>query len=196
MIKKNLLLGFLFLFVVQVSIGQVKWKLDKAHSNVQFSVEHNGISFVDGFFQDISGEITSKGIRDFEDATFNVIIDANTINTRIEQRDNHLRSDDFFDVENHPTITLQNAKLHKKYGNKYYLEGDLTVKDVTKTVIFDVVKNGQFKDGKSKSHVGFTAMTVIDRFDFNINFDGKLPSGVDAVGKEVKITVNAEFIEQ
>src|SRR5699024_4318863 len=117
MMKKNLLLGFLFLFVIQVSIGQVKWKLDQAHSNIQFSVEHNGISFVDGFFQDMSVEITSKGKRDFEGATFNFIIDANTVDTRVEQRDNHLRSDDFFDVENYPTITLQNATLHKKYGN-------------------------------------------------------------------------------
>lgn len=194
--KKNLLLGFLFLFIVQISVGQVNWKLDQAHSNVQFSVEHNGISFVDGFFQDISGEITSKSERDFEGAAFNFIIDANSIDTRVGKRDDHLRSADFFDVENYPNITLQNAELHKKYGNKYYLKGDLTIKDVTKSVIFDVVKNGQFTDGKSKNHVGFTAMTTIDRFDFNIDFDGQLPSGVDAVGKEVKVTVNVELVEQ
>lgn len=196
MMKKNLLFGFLFLFIVQISIGQVKWDLDQAHSNVQFSVEHNGISFVDGSFQDLSGEINSKSKRDFEGAAFNFIIDAKTIDTRVGKRDDHLRSPDFFDVENYPSITLENAELHKKYGNKYYLKGDLTVKDVTKTVIFDVVKNGQFSDDKSKSHVGFTAMTTIDRFDFNIKFDGKLPSGVDAVGKEVKIIVNVEFVEQ
>jgi len=194
--KKNIILSLLFAFIVQFAIGQVKWKVDKMHSNVQFSVEHNGISFVDGYFKDLNGEIVSKSKRDFEGAEFNFIIDVNSIDTRIEARNNHLLSNDFFDAEEFPNITLKNAKLYRKYGNKYYLKGDLTMKDVTKTVIFDVVKNGQFIDGESKTHIGFTATTTIDRMDFNINYDDKLPSGVDAVGKEVKIIVNTELIEQ
>lgn len=193
---KKIFLSFLLFAFVQVSFAQVKWTMDPYHSNIQFSVEHNGISFVDGYFEKFNGTVTSKGERDFEEAEFDFTVDVNTINTRIDARNTHLLSGDFFDAQKYPNITLKNAKLYKKHGNKYYLKGDLTLKDVTKTVIFDVVKNGQFTDGEGAVHVGFTAISSIDRTDFNINYDDKLPSGVDAVGKEIKIIVNTELIKK
>lgn len=193
---KKVFLSFLLFAFVQLSFGQTTWNVDKYHSNIQFSVEHNGISFVDGYFEKFDGKIVSKSERDFDGAEFDFQVDVNSIDTRIDARNSHLLSGDFFDAEKHPTITLKNAKLYKKHGNKYYLKGDLTMKDVTKTVVFDVVKNGQFTDGEGAVHVGFTAITSIDRTDFNINYNDKLPSGVYAVGKEIKIIVNTELIKK
>lgn len=194
--KKNIFLSLVLIAFFQFSFAQVKWDLDKMHSNVQFSVEHTGISFVDGYFNEVDGEVISKTEEDFEEAEFNFTINVNSIDTRIKARNDHLLSPDFFEAEKYGTITLKNAKLYKKYDNKYYLKGDLTVKDVTKTVVFDVVKNGEIKDEDGKIHVGFTAKTKINRLDYNISYNDKLPSGIPAVGKEVKILVNVEMIQQ
>src|SRR5690625_4460314 len=192
MMKKNIFLSLILIAFFQFSFAQVKWDLDKMHSNVQFSVEHTGISFVDGYFKSVEGEIISKDEKDFEEAEFNFTIDVNSIDTRIQARNDHLLSADFFDAEKYGSITLKNAKLYKKYDNKYYLKGDLTIKDVTQPVVSDVVKNGEITDEDGKLHVGFTAKTKINRMDYNINYNDKLPSGIDAVGKEVKIMVNIE----
>jgi len=194
--KKNIFLSLVLIAFFQFSFAQVKWDLDKMHSNVQFSVEHTGISFVDGYFNEVDGEVISKTEEDFEEAEFNFTINVNSIDTRIKARNDHLLSPDFFEAEKYGTITLKNAKLYKKYDNKYYLKGDLTVKDVSKTVVFDVVKNGEIKDEDGKIHVGFTAKTKINRLDYNISYNDKLPSGIPAVGKEVKILVNVEMIQQ
>lgn len=194
--KKNLVLAIVFLAVVQFSFGQVKWNMDPMHSNVRFDVEHTGISFVDGEFEKMDGSMESKSKDDFEGATFNYKIDVNSINTRIEARDDHLKTDDFFNAEKYPEIKFENAKLVKKYGDHYTLEGDLTIRDVTKKVAFDTKMNGTMTDEDGKEHVGFTATTTIDRTDFNINYGDKLPSGIDAVGKYIEITVNTELIEQ
>lgn len=194
--KKNIFLSLVLIAFFQFSFAQVKWDLDKMHSNVQFSIEHTGISFVDGYFNEVDGEVISKTEEDFEEAEFNFTINVNSIDTRIKARNDHLLSPDFFEAEKYGTITLKNAKLYKKYDNKYYLKGDLTVKDVTKTVVFDVVKNGEIKDEDGKIHVGFTAKTKINRLDYNISYNDKLPSGIPAVGKEVKILVNVEMIQQ
>lgn len=193
--KKNIFLTLLLVAFVQLSFGQTKWNVDKYHTNVRFSVEHTGISFVDGEFTELDGYIVSKSDDNFEGAEFDFTIQTNSIDTRIEARNNHLKTDDFFNAERFPTITLKKAKLVKKHGNKYYLKGELTMRDVTKPIIFDVIYNGQFTDGNGNVHVGFTAKTSLDRTDFNINYDDKLPSGIDAVGKEIKIVVNTELIK-
>jgi len=162
---------------------------------VRFGVKHNGISIVDGQFKSLRGSVVSKTAEDFEEAVFNYTIQVNSIDTRVDARDTHLLSDDFFAVEEYPQITLKNAKLQKKEGNRYVLKGNLTMKDVTKPVTFDVVYNGKMTDSRGFVHVGFTATTVIDRTDFNINYNGKLPSGVPAVAKDIKIVVNTELMK-
>lgn len=195
MINKSIFFAFLLMAFVQFSFAQTQWTADQYHTNVHFSVEHTGISFVDGQFTEVEGNMTSKSSDNFEGAELNYTIQVNSVDTRIEARNEHLKTDDFFNAEKYPTIELKNAKLIKKYGDKYYLKGELTMRDVTKPVIFDVVYNGQFTDDRGKEHVGFTAETSIDRTDFNINYDDKMPSGADAVGKEIKIVVNTELIK-
>lgn len=194
--KKNLILSLFFLALVQFSFAQVKWEADFMHSNARFEVQHNGISFVDGEFTEMEGQVESPAVDNFDGATFNFTIQVNSIDTRIEARNQHLLTDDFFNAEKYPEITLKNAKLSKKEGNKYALKGELTVRDVTKTVVFDMTYNGSMSDDQGKIHAGFTGSTTIDRTEFNINYNDKLPSGIDAVGKDIKIVVNTEIIKQ
>lgn len=194
--KKFLLSAILMIAFVSFSFGQVNWEVDGFHTNVRFEIEHTGISFVDGEFTDVKGSMVSKSATDFEGAKFDVTIGVNSIDTRIEARNAHLISDDFFNAEKFPTITLKNAVLQKTAYDKYVLKGDLTMRDVTKQVAFDMVYNGQFTDQENKIHAGFTGTLTLDRLDYNIKFNAKMPSGIDVVGRNVKITVNTELISQ
>lgn len=194
--KKYTLLLFVFLASLQLTLAQVTWEADPMHSNIHFSINHLGISFVDGQFEKMEGAVTSKSETDFDDAVFNFTVEAASINTRVKQRDEHLRSDDFFDAEKYPKITLQNGKLEKSKKGKYKLTGDLTMKDVTKKVTFDVDFYGVITDPWGNKRAGLTAKTKINRKDFNINYNNKLSSGVDEVGNEVKIEVNTEMVKK
>lgn len=193
--KKYIFLALTFFIGLQISEAQVKWDADALHTNVRFSISHLGISFIDGEFQKISGAVVSKTDSDFADAEFDFTIEVQSIDTRVKQRDDHLRSDDFFNAEKYPNITLKNARLKKSDGDNYTLTGDLTMRDVTKKVTFDVVVHGVITDPWGNTRAGLTATTKVKRKDFNINYNGKLPSGVDEVGNEVKIEVNTELVK-
>src|SRR5690606_2228420 len=122
---------------------QTQWKVDPNHSSLNFNISHSGISFVNGKFLDYQGTMTTKDdtLKDdtLKDASFNFTIQAGSIDTSVENRDNHLRSADFFDVETYPTITFKSTKiLETGKPDQYLLYGDLTIKDVTKPVIFDL----------------------------------------------------------
>lgn len=194
--KKTISVLIALIALTQFSFAQVKWEADAMHTNIRFEVKHTGISFVDGEFRTFQGTMESTSTEDFEGAIFDFTVDINSVDTRIEARNAHLLTSDFFDAEQYPKMTLKNAKLTKKWGNHYVLEGDLTIKDVTKRISFETVLNGSIVDEDGDTHVGFTATTTIDRTDFNVNYNDKLPSGIDAVGKYIKITVNTEMIEQ
>ncbi|WP_156308010.1 YceI family protein [Sphingobacterium endophyticum] len=189
------LLASLFL-ISNIAFGQTKWSVDPAHSNARFEIKHLGISFVDGEFTKLAGNVESIDSTNFDNATVNFDIDVNSIDTRIEARDNHLKSDDFFSAEKFPKMTLSNAKLKKAGKGKFKLTADLTIKDVTKPVTFDVVQNnGVIIDPWGKTRAGFTAKTTINRFDYNIKYADKTPAGIDAVAPEVAITVNVELVK-
>lgn len=182
--------------LLQVAVAQDKWTVDPAHTNTRFEVSHLGIAFVDGQFKSLAGTVDSKTATDFNEAKIDFTIDVNSIDTRIEARDNHLKSADFFDVAKFPTISLKNGILKKGANGKYTLTGDLTLRDVTKSVTFDVVQNnGIITDPWGKTRAGFTATLSINRFDYNISYNDKLPSGVDAVAPIIKITVNTEIVK-
>lgn len=182
--------------LTNVAIAQVKWSVDPAHTNVRFDVKHLGIAFVDGQFKKVEGTVETISDKDFNAAKINISIDVNSIDTRIEMRDNHLKSDDFFNAEKFPKITLKNGILTKDKNGKYTLTGDLTVRDVTKKVTFNVVQNnGIITDPWGKTRAGFTATTSINRFDYNIKYNDKLPSGVDAIAPTIAITVNVEIVK-
>lgn len=190
----SLLAGILFMS--NMAFSQVKWSVDPAHTNARFEVKHLGISFVDGDFTKLEGQVESKDSVNFDKGTVNFSIDVNSIDTRIEARDNHLKSDDFFSAEKFPKMTLTNATLTKAGKGKFKLTGDLTIKDVTKKVTFDVVQNnGTILDPWGKTRAGFTASTTINRFDYNIKYADKTAAGIDAVAPEVAITVNVELVK-
>jgi len=194
--KKLLSIMATLLLISNISFAQVKWSVDPAHTNVRFEVNHLGISFVDGEFTKLDGNIETKDSTSFENAKVEFEIDVNSINTRVEARDQHLKSDDFFSAEKFPKMTLKNATLKKSGKGKYKLAGELTIKGVTKPVSFNVIQNnGIITDPWSKTRAGFTASTVINRFDYNISYDDKLPSGVPAVAADIEITVNVEVVK-
>ncbi len=184
------------LLLTNVAVAQVKWSVDPAHSNARFEVKHLGIAFVDGQFKQLEGNVESISDNDFNGAKVNFAIDVNSIDTRIEMRDNHLKSDDFFSAEKFPKMTLTNAVLKGKKG-KYTLTGDLTIRDITKKVTFNVTQNGGvITDPWGMTRAGFTATTAINRLDYGISYNDKLPTGVPAVASDVTITVNVEIVKK
>jgi len=174
--------------MVNVAVAQVKWSADPAHTNARFDVKHLGISFVDGEFTKVEG--TS-----FNNAKVNFAIDVNSIDTRIAARDNHLMTDDFFAAGKFPKMTLKSISFkNAKVKGKYVMIAGLTIRDVTKKVTFEVTQNGRIiTDPWGKTRAGFTAKTKINRQDFGMKYNDKLPSGVEAVASDVDIIVNTEL---
>jgi len=159
---------------------------------VKFSVSHMVVSEVEGSFKGFDGTIVvSKD--NLSDAVINFTVDVATVSTDNVNRDNHLKSDDFFNAEKFPKMTFVSKSMTLVGGNKYKLTGDLTMRDVTKTVDFDVTYGGkiQTNDGGYKS--GFKARATIDRTNFGVNFTGTLKAGGLTVGNDVEIVINLEM---
>jgi polyisoprenoid-binding protein YceI len=168
-----------------------KWVLDKAHSNVKFSVTHMVVSDVEGSFKLFDGSMeNSKG--NFSDAKINFTVDVSSINTDNDFRDKHLKGDDFFNAEKYPAIKFQSTSLTPAGGNKYKLAGNLTMRDVTKPVVFDVTYGGTVT-AMGKTKAGFKAKTTINRFDYNLKWDKATEAGSLVVGKDVELVVNVEL---
>lgn len=186
-----------FFMMGQLALAQVQWAVDPAHTNARFEVKHLGIAFVDGEFTSLEGQVESTDSTNFDGAKVQFSIDVNSIDTRIDARDEHLRSDDFFSAEKYPKMTFQNAVLKSNGEGKFELTGDLTIKDVTKKVTFNTVQNnGVIVDPWGQTRAGFTAKLSINRFDYHISYDDKTSAGVVAVAPEVDIIVNVELVKQ
>jgi polyisoprenoid-binding protein YceI len=170
--------------------AQTKWNIDPAHSFVNFSVKHLGISFVNGGFKKFDGSYTSAE-PDLSDARIFFKADAASISTGVDQRDTHLKTDDFLNAEKFSELKFESNLLKKVNGNEYLLTGKLTIRDVTKDVTFKVIYGGVTKDSWGNTKSGFTVSTVINRFDYNVKYD---PTGL-GVAKEVAINLNLEFIQ-
>ncbi len=168
-----------------------KWVLDKAHTNVRFSVAHLVVSDVDGSFKSFDGSMTNTK-PDFSDATINFTVDVNSINTDNEQRDKHLKSDDFFNAEKFPQIKFVSKSFKALGNNKYTLTGDLTIRDVTKTVSFDVTYGGTVT-AMGGTHAGFKAKATVNRFDYNLKWSAATEAGGLVAGKDVDITLNIDL---
>ncbi|MDB5249957.1 MAG: YceI family protein [Segetibacter sp.] len=189
--KKLFILAAIAL-VSTASFAQTKWNVDNVHSSVKFSVSHLVISEVEGAFKKFTGSFTSAK-PDFTDAAINFNIDVNSINTDNDMRDNHLKGDDFFNAEKYPVITFKSTSFKKLSGNKYALYGNLTMRDVTKPVKFDVVYGGTAKDGYGNTKTGFKATSVIDRFDYNLKWNKLTEAGGATVGKDITLDLKLEF---
>jgi polyisoprenoid-binding protein YceI len=167
------------------------WTVDKPHTNVKFSVAHLVISDVDGNFKSFDGTMESSK-PDFSDAKITFTADVNSVNTDNEMRDNHLKSDDFFNAAKFPQIKFVSTSFTPLGDNKYKLVGNLTIRDVTKPVTFDV-KYGGTVVAMGGTHAGFKATTKIDRFDYNLKWSKATEAGGLVAGKDVEITINADF---
>jgi polyisoprenoid-binding protein YceI len=169
------------------------WNIDPAHSNVEFAIRHLMISTVKGRFADVKGAVVLDDA-DVTRSTVNVTIGVASIDTRVGQRDDHLRSGDFFDAERFPTITF-NSRTVKQDGEDLKVTGDLTIRDVTREVTLDVTSEGRGSDPWGGLRAGFSATTKISREDFGLTWNQVLETGGVAVGKEVKIAIEAELVK-
>lgn len=175
--------------------AQDSWTVDKAHTSVKFTVSHMVISEVDGQFKLYDGSVSSPSA-DFVGATVNFTVDVASVNTDNEGRDKHLLGDDFFNAEKYPKMTFKSTSFKKVSGNKYTLEGDLTIRDVTKRVTFDVTYGGTVKDPWGNTKAGFKATTVIDRLVYGLKWNALVESGGAVVGKDVTIEVKIELAKE
>lgn len=169
------------------------WKIDRAHSSINFTVKHMVISEVAGKFGDFDITLNSSK-DDFSDAAIEATIKVNSINTEVAQRDGHLKSDDFFNVEKFPEIKFKSTSFQKSGDNAYKITGDMTIRDITRPVTFDAIYNGNAVMGNSV-HAGWKATTAINRFDFGLKWNKMLEAGGLIVGDKVNITLNLEFVK-
>lgn len=189
---KRLVVVFFTIFAVTAIVtAQSEWKYDKVHSSVTFSVRHMVISEVPGNFKDFSIALKSEK-KDFSDATVEGTIQVASINTDNDNRDKHLKSDDFFNAEKFPEMKFKSTKFEKLDDNKYKITGDFTIRDVTKKVTFDAVLNGTLKTDKGWLS-SWKATTTINRFDYNLKWSRTIETGGLIVGQDVTITLNLEL---
>lgn len=190
--KRFFQLAAALLAVSSLALSQSGWKLDKNHSSIGFSVKHLVISTVSGNFKDFDITLTTAK-DDFSDAAVQAVIKMASINTDNTARDNHLKSDDFFNAEKFPEIKFTSTSFEKVGEGKYKITGDLTIRDVTKKVVFDAVYNGSIKTPWGNTAMSWTAATIINRFDYNLKWNKALESGGLIAGQDVTITINLEM---
>ena len=189
--KKINLIAALFL-TATLSFAQTKWTFDKAHSEIGFSVTHLIISEVDGRFDNFDGSVISTG-DSFENAKVEFTAETNSINTANEQRDNHLKNDDFFNAAKYPEMTFVSKSFKKVKGNKYKLVGDLTIRNITKEVVLDVKHNGTVVDPWGNTKAGFKVTGEINRFDFGLKWNALMEAGGAVVGETVDLEIDIEL---
>ena len=169
------------------------WQIDPAHSAAQFAVKHMMVSTVRGQFNKMSGTLQWDG-KTFGTASAEITIDAASIDTREPNRDNHLKSPDFFDVANYPTITFKSTKIDQVAPGKLKMSGMLTMRGVSKPVVFDVEgPTPVVKDMQGNFRAGASATTTINRKDFGVSWSRTLDGGGLVVSDEVTITVDVEI---
>jgi polyisoprenoid-binding protein YceI len=171
------------------------WTIDQAHSNVEFAVRHLMITTVRGRFGTLSGAVTLDEQNPAANSV-NVTIDVTSIDTREAQRDTHLRSADFFDVEHHPTITFRSTHVARVAADRYTVTGELTIRGASREVVLDVLEEGRTKDPWGGQRLGFSVTTKIKRSEFGLTWNQLLEAGGVAVGDEIKISADVQLVKQ
>lgn len=174
---------------------KTKWTLDPTHSEILFKVKHLMITNVKGEFRNFDATIFSVG-NDFDKAKVNVTIDAASIFTNNTDRDAHLQSADFFDVENHKELSFEGTSLKKLDDDNYELKGLLTIKGVSKEVALGVEFGGLMKDPYGNEKAGFSVSGKINRKDWGLNWNAALEAGGVMVSDEVRISAEVQFVKQ
>ena len=171
------------------------WNIDATHSTAEFKIRHLMISNVKGHFPKVSGVLTLEE-SDVTKSSVEATIDVASIETRDAQRDTHLKSADFFDVEKFPAMTFKSTKVVQKSAGEGTVEGDLTIRDVTKPVVFEVFgPTEQIKDPRGNLRVGVEATTKISRKEFGLTWSAPLETGGVMLGDEVTITLDVQFVK-
>jgi polyisoprenoid-binding protein YceI len=178
-----------------VEKGTGTWQIDAAHTSVEFGVKHLMISTVRGRFAEVEGSVAVEG-DDPTTAQIDVTIAAASIGTGVEQRDEHLRSADFLDVERFPSLSFRSSKVERVGEDELRVRGDLTIRDVTREVVLDVEERGAAKDPWGGERAGFSATVEIDRKDFGLTWNQTLETGGFLVGDTVEISIDAELVLQ
>ena len=177
------------------TLVKTKWGLDAAHSEIAFKVKHLMISNVKGTFKEFDASIYTTG-EDFMTSEIDFWLNPASIDTGAPDRDAHLKSADFFDVENHKQITFIGNTYEKVDEDSYTLYGDLTIKGITKQIKLDVGFGGVMKDPWGNEKAGFTINGKINRKDFGLNWNAALEAGGVLVGEEIKINCEVELLKQ
>lgn len=170
------------------------WKIDPTHSEVQFKAKHLVISTVTGHFESFDAEVENEG-NSFEGADIHFEADVNSITTNNEDRDNHLKSDDFFNAEEFPKLTFDSTSFEKTGENTYRLAGDLTIRDVTKEIELDVEYGGTVEDPWGGTRAGFEVSGTLNRKDFGLKWNAMTEAGNLVVGNEIKLLLNVQFVQ-
>ena len=189
--KKMTLIVSAFLVLTAFTRIDGVWKNDDPHSQLAFTVSHLGISDISGTFNDFDATITSAK-PDFSDAVVELTANVASIDTRVEARDNHLKSADFFDAAKYPTMNFKSTSLKKSGKNRYKLTGNLTLRGITKPVTMDLYYKGTVENPMSKKQTaGFQVSGTIKRSDFNLGSGFPAPM----ISNDVQIKADGEFVQ-
>jgi polyisoprenoid-binding protein YceI len=169
------------------------WTIDASHSHVEFAVRHMMVATVKGTFNEVKGAVTYDGVS-LAEASIDVEIPIASIDTRNVERDNHLKSADFFDAASHPSMTFKSTRIVSKGGNEFELVGDLTIRGTTRQVTLTAESNGALRDPWGMERAGFSAKGKINRFDYGLQWNAALETGGLVVGQDVKITLEVEIV--
>lgn len=167
---------------------------DRAHSYIGFKIKHMGLVDVPGSFKDFTGEITFDADK-ITNSKVAFTAQMKSVDTRIDARDNHLRSKDFFEVDTYPEMKFESTEIKKK-GGRYMVTGNLTMKDVTKEITIPVNMYGPIKDARGAVRMGIVGSTGINRREFNVNYGGDLPNGTPVLADTVIVDIQIESVKK
>lgn len=177
------------------AITKTKWELDPAHSEISFKVKHMMITNVSGNFGKFKVEAETEG-DDFTTGTLQFTADLDSLSTGNADRDNHLKSADFFDADNYPQVIFVSNSIQKEGDDDFIVSGDLTIRDVSLPVSLDVELGGVGKDPWGNEKAGFTVRGKINRRDFGLNWNAALETGGVLVGEEVKLYGEIQLVKK
>ncbi len=176
-------------------MAKLKWALDPTHSEVGLKVKHMMFTNVSGKFNEFSINVENEE-NDFSSSTVDFSANIHSIDTNNSDRDNHLKSADFFDAESFPKLTFKSSKIESKGGNDYLLTGDLTIKETTKAVTLDIEYSGLMKDPWGNTKIAISLNGKINRKDFGLTWNAALETGGVLVGEEIKLNAEVQLVMQ
>ncbi|HKB44597.1 MAG TPA: YceI family protein [Chitinophagaceae bacterium] len=175
-------------------MATTKWIIDPTHSEIHFRVRHLMVSYVTGGFKQFNAEVETEG-NDISTAKVKFTADINSISTNNDQRDEHLKTGDFFDAENHPQLIFESSKLEKIDDENYKLHGTLTMRGNSKKIVLNVEYGGQAQDPWGNTRTGFSVTGKINRKDFGVSFGAVSETGSILLSDDVAVNANVQFIK-